>query len=310
MDLMTRFYSREDFHQSTAFAAVMESIGWSSIPVNQARVAVKQLGPVSLAKMQRATVIDFRELKKLRNRLHILRFILEPACAGDCIDLSGKKHKFSFLEVKSSENTIRLFSHLGFSQTKEHYAHTKTAILDLSVGMASLMSHFPSKTRYNIKIANRLLNTYKSIRFDQLTTEQKEDFFKLHTHWSSEKKIYGFSNDFLEKVITCFGPKGWMIQAVTNGKYSGGMMILIHDRIAYYFYTCTSAEGKVAHVPTGLAAAAFGQAINQGADIFDFCSVFDERFPNEHPRWRGFTQFKSRFLPVSVYYPPSFSRWF
>ncbi len=309
MDLKHRFLSHEDFHQSTCFAKVMESIGWSSILLDGHRIAVKQVGPVSLAKMQRSTETDFVKLESLRKRLHIVRTIIEPATEGVCVDTQGKRHSYSFSDVKSSKAAVRLFEDAGYRQTSEHYAHTKTAILDLASGCDELISSFPSKTRYNIKVSDRLVNRYEVIRFDTLRESQKEQFFSLHSRWSSEKKIYGFSNSFLAYVITAFGDSGWMIQAHTNDVYSGGMLVLIHDRTAYYFYTCTSDAGKASHVPTGLASHAFQLAIENGATVFDFCSVFDERYPHEHPRWKGFTQFKARFAPVDVYYPPSFSRW-
>lgn len=308
MDLMTRFQSREDFHQSIEFASVMESIGWSSIPISGARIAVRQLGPVSLAKMQRPKVIHCLELLKLRSRLRIFRLIIEPQIEGTIVDLRNKSHVYSFSDMRTKEAALKLFMDAGFTQTKEHYAHSKTAILDLEPAIEQVVARFPAKTRYNIKISDRLVNVYKISRFDAVSDDEKSSFFSLHTRWSTEKKIFGFSNSFLNHVIEKFSRKGWMITCRTNGVFSGGMLVLIHARIAYYFYTCTSAEGKAAHVPTGLAFRALNVAKEFGADIFDFCSVYDERYPNENPRWKGFTQFKSRFAPIDVYYPPSFSR--
>lgn len=308
-DIVQRLSTREDFHQSIFFGRVMEGIGWSSIPVHGARIAVRQLGPVSIAKMQRATTIDCRALAKLRRDLHIFRTIIEPACTGILFDLQGRKHHFSFINTESCDKALRLFRKSGYTVSREHYAHTKTALLDLSRSIEDVVSSFPSKARYNIKISQRKINTYQVKRFDDLQESDKEQFFSLHTKWASEKKIYGFSNDFLRKVMSCFGKKGWLVSAATNDSFSGGMMVLVHDKVAYYFYTCTSDDGKKNHVPSGLLAKALEMAKLSGADIFDFCSVFDERYPQDHPRWKGFTEFKSRFDPIFVYYPPSFSRW-
>lgn len=308
MDVLSRFYSREDFHQSIEFAQVMESIGWSSIPVAGSRIAVRQLGPVSLAKMQRAQVIHCPDLFRLRSRLRIFRFIIEPGVEGVFVDAHGERHHYSFADLQSREKARKLFTDAGFSQTKEHYAHSKTALLDLTPSLEDIVKAFPSKTRYNLKISHRLVNRYSLFRFDNLTDEEKNLFFTLHTRWATDKKVFGFSNAFLNHVFKKFQTKGWMITCRTQGEFSGGMMIIVHDRVAYYFYTCTSAKGKASHVPTGLVSEALRLAKALGADIFDFCSVYDERYPHQNPRWKGFTQFKSRFHPTEVYYPPSFSR--
>ncbi len=308
MDVLSRFYSREDFHQSIEYAAVMEAIGWSSIPIHGSRIAVHQLGPVSLAKMQRPLLIDCPRLFTLQSRLRMFRLIIEPGVTGTLVDGKKKAHQFSFVDTVSAQKALSLFKEVGFHLSGQRYAHSKTAILDIAGPIDEIVKHFPAKTRYNIKISNRVVNTYEIDRFDVLSDEKKERFFALHTAWSTAQKIHGFSNSFLGHVITHFPKKGWMISSTTNGAYSGGMMILIHDNVAYYFYTFTTAQGKVTHVPTGLVFKAIELAKENGADIFDFCSVYDDRYPKDNPRWKGFSEFKSRFAPISVTYPPSFSR--
>ncbi len=307
MDLVSRFYSREDFHQSLSHAKVMERIGWSSIPIGESRLAVRSLGPVSLAKMQRSHVIDFPKLLSMRKKLKFVQLVIEPAITGEFVTSTGKV-PFSFASKAQSQEAVQIFSAHGFFIGDIHFAHSKTAILDLTPSLLQIQHNFPSKTRYNVTVSLRKRNVYTITSFSSLSQKNTEAFFTLHDEWSKERKIFGFSNDFLRTVISSFLTEGFVLTCKTDGVLSGVMLVLIHDRIAYYFYTFTSQMGRKFHVPTGLTYTAIKLAKEQGADIFDFCSMYDERYPKEYPRWKGFSQFKSRFLPIDIYYPPTFVR--
>ncbi|MEP7167201.1 MAG: GNAT family N-acetyltransferase [Candidatus Woesebacteria bacterium] len=310
MALLDRFYTREDFHQSVEYAKVMEGIGWCSIPVDGSRFVIKPLGPIALSKMQRPRVINVNKIRELCRKLNVVHFILEPAPLSILIDKAGKKHVLSFLTPKDQMAAQKILRSCGLYKTNEHYAHTKTALIDIASSLNDVIKSLPAKTRYNIKVAKRSEVSYATTLFSAVTKKQKQDFFSLLTRWSKEKKIFGFSNDFLETVMNSFPTTGWLITAYSQDEFLGAMMVFVHDRIGYYFYTATSSKGKLFHVPTGLTQEALKLSQEKGADIFDFCSVYDERYPNEHPRWKGFTTFKERFHPLSVYYPPSFARWF
>lgn len=309
MDFLDRFYHREDFHQSTAYAKVMEGIGWSTIPIDGSQIFVRQVGPVSLAKMQRPQRIDLPILAKLRSKVHLVHTIIEPPLTGELTDMRGRKHSFSFLTPKNQETATQYFKDAGYRVTKEHYAHSKTALIDIQDSLDTVVSKFPSKTRYNIKISQRLLCQYTIQSFEDTSDTQLQEFFDLHTEWSKEKKVMGYSNTFLRVMTRSFDTSGWFISATVEGKLAGLMMVLICDRIGYYFYTFSSIAGRNLHVPTGLLYQALKLSKEKGADIFDFCSVYDERYPGDHPRWQGFTTFKERFVPTPIYYPPTFDRW-
>jgi lipid II:glycine glycyltransferase (peptidoglycan interpeptide bridge formation enzyme) len=309
MDVLDRFYRREDFHQSLSYAKVMEGIGWYTIPMGGAQIFVRQLGPVSLAKIQRPKCLDLKELGRIRKKLHIAHLIIEPPLKGELIDVNGRKHSFSFLTPQDSLLVEAKLYEAGYKITKDHFAHSKTALIDLANSLDTILAKFPSKTRYNIKISQRIICQYEVTRFADISDVELQEFFDLHTAWSKEKKVMGYTNAFLKVMARSFPQNGWLISARVDGKLAGAMMVIIHDRIGYYFYTCSSIDGRNLHIPTGLTYQAIKLSKEYGADIFDFCSVYDERYPKEHPRWKGFTTFKERFIPTPIYYPPSFDRW-
>lgn len=285
----------------------MESIGWSSIPVSNARLSVRTLGPISVAKMQRARVIHFDKLKQLQWTLKTISLIIEPAPIGVSI-YNGKEIPFSFTTDEGQKNAINLFTKAGFHQSMQHFAHSKTAIIDLRNSEDELLKSFPQITRHNIKKALKSQVQYASIPFSQLTQTQQQEFHALHNSWAKERNIFGFSNSFLDVIFTSFPQNGFFISARHDGTLIGAMLVLIHDHVGYYFYTCSTALARSLRVPSGLTHMALQQSRASGCDIFDFCSVYDERYPRTNIRWKGFTTYKFRFNPTAVYYPPTFVR--
>lgn len=108
--------------------------------------------------------------------------------------------------------------------------------------------------------------------------------------------------------MECFDQKGFFLSAYQSQKLVGGMIVLIHDHVGNYFYTCTTKKGRELQVPSGLTYQAIELAKEERCDIFDFCSVYDERYPKQNKRWKGFTEFKRRFMPTDIYFPVTFTR--
>ncbi len=287
----------------------MEQIGWSSIPVCDSRLAVRSLGVCSLAKFQRPQTIDLPELLRLRKKLLLFHIILEPALVTTLITLEKKRITFDL----SKEKNLVLFSKevrkTGFTATNEHYAHSKTALLDLQHPLDQTIQKMPSKARYNIRLSQKKNVEYITTQLGLLTRTQQQEFYVLHDQWSKERKIFGFTNSFLATIFSCFPENGYLIQAYLAGRLVGAMVVLIHNQVGYYYYTCTLSEGMQEHVPTGLLYQALKLSKAEGCDLFDFCSMYDERYPTRTPRWQGFSEFKDRFKPYPIYYPHSFSRW-
>lgn len=308
-DLLDRFCQREDLHQSFGYKKLMEKIGWSSIFVSGSYLAVRQLGPISLAKIQRPNVIDIPKLTELRKRLSVVHLIVEPGARITLVPLSGKKLQLNLLEQSDLASCAQELKKAGLRVSKEHYAHSKTMILDIQAPMPEFLQTLPQKVRYNIKQALKADVSYTTTEFSQLHADALKEFFSLHSRWSTERKIMGFSEHFLTTIFEVFASKGYLLQARVQDQLVGAMIVLIHSGVGYYYYTCTIQPGFKYQIPSGLTYHAIAVSQERGADIFDFCSVYDERYPQVTPRWKGFSEFKSRFNPVAVYYPPTFSRW-
>jgi len=86
-------------------------------------------------------------------------------------------------------------------------------------------------------------------------------------------------------------------------KLVGGILLVFWEKTAYYWIAGATKQGKKLFVPTILVWEALKAAKRRGAKQFDFVGVWDERKPNEHHDWLGFTKFKEGFGGVPFYYP-------
>lgn len=309
MSPLGAFATHEDLHQSASYARIMDGIGWASVPVSGSRISVRRLGPLSLAKMQRPRVIDIPKLLALRKKLLMVYLVIEPALQGVIIDKQGTSHSYDCTTPEGVTATHAILRAAGLRVTRTQYAHSKTAIIDLSKPLADVIAAFPQKARYNMKLSQKKGVTYSVRPLSSFGDEDRARFFVLHDAWSKEKNVHGYTDAFLKVTLAAFAHDGVYIQAEIDGTLAGGMFVLIHDGVAYYFYTCTSKEGRERHVPTGLLYEALKVAYAHHCAFLDFCSVYDERYPEQYKRWQGFTVFKDRFHPIPVYYPQTVARW-
>jgi len=83
-----------------------------------------------------------------------------------------------------------------------------------------------------------------------------------------------------------------------------GAIFLIGDEISYYWQAFSNNEGRKNFAQYRIVWEGILWAKKQGAKIFDFEGIYDERFPNKN--WKGFTHFKKSFGGYEVEYPGAF----
>ena len=87
-----------------------------------------------------------------------------------------------------------------------------------------------------------------------------------------------------------------------------GAVVLIHQKIAYYYYAASLPAGKLQHLPYLVVWELMQEAKKRGCKTWDWEGIYDERWPNKG--WKGFTHFKKSFGGYEVEFPGSFTRWF
>ena len=278
----------------------MERIHWDVIPISGSYVFVKRLGPLSFAKLQRPENIDIKGFLALQKRLHTAQFFLEPSLSSR---VNGK--------IVSDATRDKLLMEAGFRQTHDHHAYTKTLVCDISGSEAQILKSFSKTLSYKMRRSLRMDVVYDVVPFVLLTRSDKQHIQDLHASWSKEKKVCGYTDAFLHAMWEEMTKEGTMILARYKDELVGALFLYAHHRVGMYFYQFSSRMGRdKLFVPSGLAYHAIIEARRRGCDVFDLCSAYDERYPNDHRPWLGFTRHKLEFHPTPIYYPPAFVRQF
>ncbi|OGD04880.1 hypothetical protein A3D85_03060 [Candidatus Amesbacteria bacterium RIFCSPHIGHO2_02_FULL_47_9] len=266
----------EDMRQSEAYAQYMKCIGWEveKIPGTRCQIFVRRLGVLgAVAKLQRTrlplpwTVID-KILRK--NRVILMR--VEPL---NC--------NFSAEE----------FEKAGYKSEREPLRATKTIRINLNKNPQELLFSFKRarswinklvKNKHKVEIGN----------FDKFFEVWKKAT-RIQNIWSSSKK------DF-DNLWGSFGENAF---SITIDDICG-CLILMHDKVAYYYYGAALPAAKGQNLPYLTIWEAMREARKRGAKVWDWEGVYDPRFPN--PKWKGFTQFKNTFGGEEVWFPGSFGK--
>ena len=278
-DLISKFKSRQDLHQSTYHANVMRKIGWRVDGKPGTQIYYRTLGPLTVAKYQRANKVDAERINEFRKRHKTMTTHIEP----------GLNFNYD----------------LGFSV--EPFAHSTTSLINLAQSEKSLLSSFSQKTRYNIthSLKAKTLNI-ESVPLPKINKQQKTDFFALHAEWSKRKNVIGYSRELLDAVISIFDDNSTLHLAYDqNDNPQGALLILTNDSVSTYYAAFSTTVGYSLYAPTLLTYQALLTAKDNGSDIFDFGGTYDPRYPRMYKKWQGFTKFKAGFNPTTITYPPT-----
>lgn len=278
-DLVSLFASRLDLHQSSYHANVMRKIGWCVDGKPGTQIYYRTLGPLTVAKYQRANSIDPQRIKEFRKRHKTLTTYIEPGL------------QFSYIQ--------------GISV--EPFAHSTSSLINLAQSEKSLLNSFSQKTRYNITHSLKTKQvTIRSIPLPKINQQHQTDFFSLHTEWSKRKNVIGYSRALLEAILSSFGSDSTLHLAYDHQQNpQGALLSLTNDAVSTYYAAFSTMTGYSLYVPTLLTYQAMLTAKDNGSDIFDFGGTYDPRYPRMYKKWQGFTKFKEGFNPTTITYPPT-----
>lgn len=268
-----------DLHQSSMHSDVLRRLGWSSAGENGSKIYYRQLGPLTIAKLQRPKTIDLAWLKSFRHAHHTLTTYIEPSLTSD-----------------------QAIEKIGFAT--EPFAHSATSLVDLMPSDHIILSRFTQKTRYNITHSLKKDDlSISSHKLGHTPPTQMQDFFALQKSWSKTKDVIGYSDALLDATLASFKDSGTLHFAYLGDALVASLLVLYHDHVATYWAAFALSSGYKSFSPTLLTWTAMQHAKSHGYTIFDFGGIYDPRYPKMYKRWQGFTKFKSGFNPEVVLYP-------
>ena len=262
-----------DLRQSIEYSKYMKSLGW----IVDGGVFIKKL-PLTkfcFAKYQRPNwPIDIKNLFKLIKKYRIILFVLEPNLTSGINPevLNGFKKGLPMLP-------------------------SKTIWLDLKKSKNKLLGEMHPKTRYNIKKHRVKIEIIKG---NKLNNEKFNFFYNIYKKNAKRQKFWGSSKKELKNLIKSFSKKAYLL--LSN---EAGLLILVHDKVAYYSHNASSPTGKKNFVPTLLTWRAIKLAKKLGYRYFDFGGIMDKRYSTTK-KWEGFTRFKRGFGGTEIKYIGAF----
>jgi len=191
------------------------------------------------------------------------------------VDQLCKKERAVFLRVEPDvwEPVPEDFSQIqlpGFEPSDQTVQPPRTLIIDLENEDEDILMAMKSKTRYNIRLAERKdvtvrpsddINTFHRM----MLTTGKRDAFGVH------------SRDYYQRAYDCFAPSGAcvLLMAEYQGQPLAGLMAFAHGHTAWYFYGASTDEERN-RMPTYLLQwEAIRWAKEKGCLVYDLWGVPD-----------------------------------
>jgi lipid II:glycine glycyltransferase (peptidoglycan interpeptide bridge formation enzyme) len=208
---------------------------------------------------------------------------LEP----DCFIEEAGKFQIPLLLKKWRKDKL-LFSLSTFTLFAPH-----TFFIDLDNSEAELLALCKSKTRYNIRLAQK-----KGVSVSELTTEKAafETFYSLYEQTVSRQNYLGHDKAYHRRVWETFS-KAKMAQiyvaSFEKTPLSAYEIINFKNR-AYYLYGGSSVEYKEVMASNLLMWEVIKSVQKKGFTEFDMWGALPQNY-NRHDAWAGFHRFKEGY---------------
>jgi len=218
-------------------------------------------------------------------------------------DLSSQEFKMLLKEIKKlavKKNAIFIRMDLPIFEDNEKkiilsnlglsYAGTvepkSTLILDLKNDESEILSEMKSKTRYNIKVAQKHDITIEEGK------EYFEDFWLLMQKTAKRDKIKVHSKKHYQKMLEVFGGEGMMKLMVADfqGKVVAGNLITVYGKWCTYLHGASDYEFRDKMAPYLLQWQSILFAKSRWCEQYDFWGADEDK-------WPGVTRFKIGFAP-------------
>jgi len=237
------------------------------LPTPLSRVKIGYCPKVNPSKIKWKKLIDFAEEK----RLCAIRFDV-PNIIKDS-ELARKAEKiFGRFCVKSPKNTFA----------------TRTIILDITKPKDILLAQMNSKTRYNIRLAQR---KGVSVRVEN-NAKALEIFIKLQKETASKQNFYIHSDDYYRKAWEALFPKKMVhiLIAFFEGEPLVAWFLVNYKRVLYYPYGGSSHKHRKVMASNLIMWESILLGKKMGCKLFDMWGTGNPN--NKNDPWSGFTKFK------------------
>jgi len=218
----------------------------------------------------------------------------------------GKKNNLLLIKLEPYIPFESSFQHstLNFQLVKSPHPLFPewTQILDVTQSEENLLKNMKSKTRYNIKLAEK-----KGVVIKEMSTDEGYLLFEnLYFETCKRQKYHGHTRSYHKAMWDSLkGSQAHILGAFLGETPLAAYELLYFKKRFYYLYGGSSLLHKNVMAPNLLMWEAIKLGKKLGAEEFDMWGSLPPTYPESHP-WAGFTRFKegygTKFTHLSASY--------
>lgn len=199
-------------------------------------------------------------------------------------------------ELKKTFGTARVVSAPHDVQPREIF------VLNIQQDEPELLAAMKSKTRYNIRLAEKHGVTIRFSRSDQ----DVERFIDLVYTTTKRKTIHPHPKKYYRNFFSVFSETECVLAlAEYEGQMLAANLLVFFDGATYYLHGGSSSEGRHLMAPYLLQWESIREAKRQGCNLYDLGGV---SIKIQRAAWQGITRFKQGFAPEtqSIVFPGAY----
>lgn len=208
-----------------------------------------------------------------------------------------KKNKIIFVKIEPNVEKIKLQpTHYNLQPSSHPLFPSWTQVLDLNKSEDELLKSFHSKTRYNIRLAEK-----KGVVVKEMSDEEGFKIFsKLYFETCKRQKYFGHTPKY-HKIIWDYLKKdvAHILIAFYNDIPLAAYELFYFKSVLYYPYGGTSLEFRNLMASNLLMWEAIKLGKKLGAEKFDMWGSLGPNYDTNDP-WSGFTRFKEGYATKFV----------
>jgi lipid II:glycine glycyltransferase (peptidoglycan interpeptide bridge formation enzyme) len=329
--MKSSFLTARDARQTKEWGVFLTSLGWKSEVVDGVQVFIRTIPFLkrSFIKIQHPVgSLSITKIDRLAKKRNALFVVIEPHPSG-YTEESFRKH--------------------GYRISKLRFAHSATILINLRKSLQELRESFSQNARRNIKKAEKQLEVKIIPLKNEKDEERIREFYQYYTQLGIRKKFYVPPYKEVHAKVMAFkktsyfiyayekthviskeerlrpyevdsplvgrNPMGSLTSARDDKKRNKQDAVAVlwvgyFDDVLVYFHPGNTERGYALLANYLLVWEALKLGKKLGLSVFDFETSYDERYPKENERWKGYTAFKKKFGGEEVLYPPSYIRFY
>jgi peptidoglycan pentaglycine glycine transferase (the first glycine) len=190
---------------------------------------------------------------------------------------------------------VELFYRKGIRRSSKQIQPYKTVVLDLSLPEEHLLGKMHTKTRYNIKVAEKNGITVK-------VSNDFETFWELMGKTTKRDRFSSHSKEYYRKLISFFnndGIKAELVMAYKDEKAVAGAIMMTYGDTCYYLHGASDHDYRAMMAPYALHWENIKLLKNKNIKYYDLWGI-------DAKKWPGVTRFKLGWGGDLKEYPGSF----